>query len=372
MLNRCNSTSCVSLQPGVPRPCCLPYIYSYSIMNPLARRRRHSRRVERIHRGDVACIPSTHVPSVITRPASCAPPPSAGCGCGISVAFPVQCVQQQHEAQRSLVRTRLAGAPTAHCAHGRRLSLTLPWMQTWFPPHSMHRSLRFPWGHAVLFPRGRLFFAAAMVGVPDAPRAVGVPDARRAAPRAAPASPAPLAPRVAPAPAPAPLASWIASVERSVAESRGPDCATPLAPPFPLASVSPRTCAPPCSRGPGRVRLRCPARLRFFCQLLLADSVAAYAVQRTHVHSAYAHTRWPIDGTVRPCILHRLQVRAFRVVFANAVEIIPAAPGCPTAAFCMSFCCGKAARASGRVRADECERERAGGGREGGRGGGEG
>ena len=193
-----------------------------------------------------------------------------------------------------------------------------------------------------------------MVGVPDAPRACySRSDLCCLVPSLfLPLLPVPSCPVLPLRLLPAPLVLWMAS------ENKG-DCATPLAPPVPLASVSPRTCAPPCSRGPGRVRLRCPARLRFFCQFLLADSVAAYAVQRTHVHSAYAHTRWPIDGTVRPCSLHRLQVRAFRVVFANAVEIIPAAPGCPTAAFCMSFCCGKAARASGRVRADECERERA-------------
>ena len=53
---------------------------------------------------------------------------------------------------------------------------------------------------------------------------------------------------------PAPLVLWMAS------ENKG-DCATPLAPPVPLASVSPRTCAPPRSRGSGRVRLRCPRRV---------------------------------------------------------------------------------------------------------------
>jgi hypothetical protein len=43
-----------------------------------------------------------------------------------------------------VVLARMPGAPATHCAHVRRLSLSFPWMQTWLPPHSMHRSLRFP------------------------------------------------------------------------------------------------------------------------------------------------------------------------------------------------------------------------------------
>ena len=51
-----------------------------------------------------------------------------------------------------VVLARMPGAPATHCAHGAcRLSLSFPWMQTWLPPHSMHRSLRFLWGHAFLF-----------------------------------------------------------------------------------------------------------------------------------------------------------------------------------------------------------------------------
>ena len=134
-------------------------------------------------------------------------------------------------------------------AHGCRLSFSLPWCRPGsHRTRCTHRSLCFPLRHAGLFPRDRLFFSAAVVGVPDAPRAV-------------PASPAPLAPCVAPALAPDPLVLWMASAKGSVAESGGPDCATPLAPPVLLASVSPRTCAPPRSRGSGRVRLRCPRRV---------------------------------------------------------------------------------------------------------------
>jgi hypothetical protein len=102
-------------------------------------------------------------------------------------------------------------------AHGCRLSFSLPWCRPGsHRTRCTHRSLCFPLRHAGLFPRDRLFFSAAVVGVPDAPRAV-------------PASPAPLAPCVAPALAPDPLVLWMASAKGSVAESGGPDCATPLA-----------------------------------------------------------------------------------------------------------------------------------------------
>ena len=75
-----------------------------------------------------------------------------------------------------------------------------------------------------------------------------------------------------------------------------------------------------------------------------------------HLHSANSHTPWPVDETVLPCPLHRLQVRGDRVDPAAAVEVVWS-----------SLCCGKAARARG---GGGGEGERAGGARDRREGGG--
>jgi hypothetical protein len=160
----------------------------------------------------------------------------------------------------------LCSTPTPHSrvalrfstpAHGCRLSFSLPWCRPGsHRTRCTHRSLCFPLRHAGLFPRDRLFFSAAVVGVPDAPRACySRSDLCCLVPSLfLPLLPVPSCPVLPLRLLPAPLVLWMAS------ENKG-DCATPLAPPVPLASVSPRTCAPPRSRGSGRVRLRCPRRV---------------------------------------------------------------------------------------------------------------